>query len=322
MFGSTLLDVAVGMIFVFLLVSLLSSAAIELIEAWLKKRATCLEWAIRGLLSPGSGVKKDDLVAKVYDHPLIRGLYRGTYSDYVKAERPPTWWRRLVALFRKGPSLPSYIPARNFALALMDTAVESNDLVTEPARRALLALMDAAGDDVAKARDNIEDWFNTAMDRMSGRFKRRAQVLIMIVGFLLAVALNIDSIVIAKRLSTDKPLRDALVAAAQVRAHTATPPANSASTTSTPSAGAKSSFDESLDEIKKLGLPIGWDHEDPQIAPCLLGTTASPEDWRRKLLGWLITALAASFGAPFWFDMLNKFIVVRSTFKPREEDAK
>jgi hypothetical protein len=36
-------------------------------------------------------------------------------------------------------------------------------------------------------------------------------------------------------------------------------------------------------------------------------------------LGWLLTALAVSLGAPFWFDMLNKIIVVRSTVKPHEK---
>jgi hypothetical protein len=37
------------------------------------------------------------------------------------------------------------------------------------------------------------------------------------------------------------------------------------------------------------------------------------------LLGWLITALAVMLGAPFWFDVLNKFMVIRSTVKPREK---
>jgi hypothetical protein len=39
----------------------------------------------------------------------------------------------------------------------------------------------------------------------------------------------------------------------------------------------------------------------------------------KYLLGWLITACAVSFGAPFWFDMLNKIMVVRSTIKPQEK---
>jgi len=32
-----------------------------------------------------------------------------------------------------------------------------------------------------------------------------------------------------------------------------------------------------------------------------------------------MTAIAISLGAPFWFDLLNKFIVVRSTVKPKEK---
>jgi hypothetical protein len=38
-----------------------------------------------------------------------------------------------------------------------------------------------------------------------------------------------------------------------------------------------------------------------------------------SLIGWSITALALSLGAPFWFDLLNKFIVVRATVKPKEK---
>ena len=43
MFGSQILDVAIGMIFVFLLLSLMCSALNEVIEAKLKNRATNLE---------------------------------------------------------------------------------------------------------------------------------------------------------------------------------------------------------------------------------------------------------------------------------------
>jgi len=39
----------------------------------------------------------------------------------------------------------------------------------------------------------------------------------------------------------------------------------------------------------------------------------------KHLLGWLLTAGAISLGAPFWFDLLNKFMVIRSTVKPFEK---
>ena len=37
------------------------------------------------------------------------------------------------------------------------------------------------------------------------------------------------------------------------------------------------------------------------------------------LVGWILVALAATLGAPFWFDLLNKVMVVRSTVKPHEK---
>jgi hypothetical protein len=39
----------------------------------------------------------------------------------------------------------------------------------------------------------------------------------------------------------------------------------------------------------------------------------------RIIVGWLVTAFAIMLGAPFWFDVLNKFMVIRSTIKPHEK---
>jgi hypothetical protein len=58
---------------------------------------------------------------------------------------------------------------------------------------------------------------------------------------------------------------------------------------------------------------VGWNRADPRTTP---QTTA---DWLTKILGLLLTAFAISLGAPFWFDVLNKIIVVRSTVKPKEK---
>src|SRR5205807_6794811 len=118
MFNSTILDVAIGMIFVYLLLSLICSAANEIVELWLKKRATDLERGIRELLIPNSpSDANNDLVHKLYDHALINGLFKGTYADSGIAAQSwiARFWRYI-----KGTRLPSYIPSRNFALGLMD----------------------------------------------------------------------------------------------------------------------------------------------------------------------------------------------------------
>ena len=96
MFGSALLDVAIGMVFVFLLLSLICSAFNELLETRLKNRARDLEKGIKGLLGANTG-----LVDKLYNHGLIFSLFRGTYAEA-----------------SKNKTLPSYIPSMNFANAV------------------------------------------------------------------------------------------------------------------------------------------------------------------------------------------------------------
>jgi hypothetical protein len=411
MFNTTILDVAIGMVFIYLLLSLLCAAASELIEMVLKKRATDLERGIRELLKPGSNPGAKDVVQALYNHPLINALFPGPYQESGIAS---------AARFLKGTRLPSYIPSRNFALALMDlilpgtagdgqsgatgatvpsdstaAAAGANQLTALRAKLAqirttdpqladaITTLIDAAGNDVARVRANIEDWFNSSMDRVSGWYKRRTQVILLVLGFIIAITFNADSILIVRRLASDRPLRDSLVAAADAYAKanaspsptpTSTPTTNapavaqpspkpspasspassplptptatstlvlSPTVTLTPASGSASptpkpsptpcwkeacesgedtpqcKLKKAQCEIRSLGLPIGWSSPtDPQLN-WDGGSFGQQLEWH--LFGWVLTALAISLGAPFWFDLLNKFIVVRSTVKPKEK---
>ena len=235
MFNSGILDVAVGLVFLYLLLSLICSAVNELIEAKLRMRAKDLEQGLRELLYDLDGT---GLVKKLYEHPLVFGPYqtRSPSCNFVVAEKP------------------SYIPARNFALALMDiispargsaisgaafatvlpsslsdtqTALTSSlrQAIAQPAtenplsqnrniQQALLALVDAAGNDINQARENIENWFNSAMDQVSGWYKRRTQRIILGLGLAVAIAVNADTISLARSLSMDIAMRGSLAAAA------------------------------------------------------------------------------------------------------------
>src|SRR6267378_3643573 len=95
MFGSTVIDIAIGLVFVYLLLSLICSAVNEIIERFAKYRASDLERGIKELLHDQAWVDQ------IYKHPLVNGLFEGAYEP-------------------GGKKLPSYIPATNFALALMD----------------------------------------------------------------------------------------------------------------------------------------------------------------------------------------------------------
>lgn len=287
MLGSSVLDVAIGLIFVFLLLSLICSAANELIEMVLKKRAKDLEKGIAELI--GDPTKTTAFLKAIYDHGLVNGLFQGEYKPGSR-------------------KLPSYIPAQNFALAVMQvkeqwTAVPETGgvatLLPANIKTAFDALEKTAGSDAKKLQDGIEAWYNSAMDRVSGWYKRRSQAFILVMGLAIAYLVNADCIQIVQRLSSDASLRQGVVAFAQA-------------TAKNPQPGTKSVDDikVAIKTLDALGLPVGWSNN------------ARPSDPLQHVLGWILTALAVSLGAPFWFDMLNKIMVVRSTVKPDEKSGK
>ena len=334
MLGSKILEVAIGIIFVFLLVSMICSAIREGIESWRKSRAAFLEQGIRELLHDRHAV---GIARSVYMHPLVYGLYLDEY-------RPRTASRPLTAL-ASGGNLPSYIPARNFALALIDIAargigthgaasspaapvltlalVRENVLNIEngPVQRILIGAIDTAGGSMERAVANLTVWFDSAMDRVSGAYKRATQKLLLGIGLVLAVVLNVNTIAIAHYLFRHDVERAALVARAETVARD----------TAFLSGGSDVQYARARAALDSLRLPIGWDHVQltgPWQTSLVRDASGAVREVRQlrlwhsvfePIVGWLLTALAAMLGANFWFDLLNKVMVVRSTVKPHEK---
>jgi hypothetical protein len=305
MLGSQMLDVAIGMAFTFLLLSLICSAFNELLETRLKNRATDLEKGIIGLLGDNTG-----LVSKLYDHGLIFSLYRGSYKDA-----------------QKNKTLPSYIPSGDFASAVSAILSAENSPISMASiqttiaaipnaqvKSALSTLFNDANGDLQKFRAGLEGWFNSAMDRVSGWYKRRTHVIIFSVAFLISAAMNVNSISLAQDIWTNQATRDALVGAAQgyLEKH---PPSGTANSTADPAANLDPGLKADIEELKQTSLPIGWSKT------VWRNLCKTPLLWGSALLGWFLTACAASLGAPFWFDLLSKIVVLRSSIKPGQKTA-
>src|SRR5258708_1273562 len=142
MFGSTILDAAIGLVFIYLLASLVISAANEIIAGIFKSRAKNLWKGIQQLLQDRS---EDGLVAKLNQHPLIEGL-------------------------SKTKSKPSYIPSRTFALGLLDLVAPAKvdaprtlDEVKgglanlpEPLQKTLTALLEESQFNIERLKTNLE----------------------------------------------------------------------------------------------------------------------------------------------------------------------
>jgi hypothetical protein len=145
------------------------------------------------------------------------------------------------------------------------------------------------------------------MERVSGWYKRRAQWITFLLGLGVAFAMNADTIAIGSSLARDKAVRESMVAFAQKYAETVA---------ATPAGEPTKKLEEAMAKIGSVsaaGVPLGWD------APGAVPKDVWP-DWPIKVIGFLATAFAISLGAPFWFDLLKKFVSVRAAGKLEPKD--
>lgn len=270
MFGSTVLEVAVGLTFCYATVALIVSTIQEALASALHMRPRRLLDAVCGMLAdPGYS----SLALAVYRHALVNP------HDPAQADAR--------ALAHK----PAYIDPAHFAIALRE-AVQTIpddfvqlgrdiDAIADPAlKRALQGFYQRANGDVQAFELALVHWFNAAMERVSSAYKRSSMVISLLLSLLLAMLFNIDSIHLFRALWQHPAL------AAQI---------DGASTTVSA---------QTIDAL--MTLPIGWRSFPPALDDSLA----------LSVVGWLLTASTALFGAPFWFDLMKRTVQVRGDARP------
>lgn len=326
------LDTVIGLVFVFFLVSLAASALVEVVANWLRKRAKYLLRGLRDLLDTPTEAQSALTMPPVGALLSERALYKRALRAGTPQAVPPTagtlatpWTDDLMAHplvrpFKQSRASggqtrnPSYLPAKTFVAALLDLVVPNAagdtslpviranvDAMTPtaPFRQALLGVLKTAGNDLDVFRASLENWYDSSMERISGAYKRWAKRLTILFAIGVVLGLQIDSIAIARTLYVDEPVRAAVVAAAtnDTLCNSQDNPKDADST--------RACVNAELTRLGKAGLPVGWG-----------GRGAWPGDWPDRwlrILGWSITVGAAAFGAPFWYDQLNRLGSLRNT---------
>ena len=495
MYLQEILEVVIGVIFAWMLLSIAVLQIQEIIASYMGKRSSDLEMVLRDML------KDKGKVQEFYNHPLIKSLSKPTKLNTNDEKKAVELENKDVLTLREKRTLsklrqrPSYIPATNFASAIIDIVIDAgtersvilrevnemrpkinqlqegdrerantivqvirqlgktaatskagselqkraredltekvrelgtrfpdlksctdplintinsdkydletlfkSDLVIDQLRvgaqallmenptlgRSINSLLEgveqyAEGTDkvLAAGRKNVEDWFDSTMERLSGWYKRWAQIWAFFIGFAIALIFNVDSLYMAQQFWRNPATRLATATYIQDYVNTEAENANLQDT--------DLSFVQS--EIQQLNFPAGWKLEKlPDCVPtnpqedkniflvlgnkeisatgiCNLLSVSSntfnkytdlrhyfivseeflgiclknngqplcykiigaPRDATSiifKLIGCLITALAALQGAPFWFDTLKKIVNVRSTGINPDEKTK
>lgn len=326
---STLLDVAIGLIFIFFVFSVFVSGIVELINSLLDRRAQLLRLALDKLL--GTRLSTD-----FFNHKLTK----------VKQEKYMGFWKRV-----------NYLSANSFSTVLIDLMVKAGGSApgVTPSQQTLASIRQglqqatlgdirdlvepilAKSDDLQTFRAELETWYNGYMEQVSGWFKRYAQGVVWGVSIVITLCFNVDTVHLTDRLFNDNGLRERVVAQATQTAgrggglvqkdttfgrylHQYHPQFAQADSNQPTAWRVKSGLTASdslivqsayvqfvQSQVEDLKLPISW-----QVVKGHLSLQPG-QTWPWALVGWLLTVSALSFGAPFWFDLLLKLVNIRNT---------
>ncbi len=356
MFDFKILEIAIGLIFIYLLLSLLATSVNEFIMRFFYSRGKNLKRAIKRMLedSPQKGTsatkadeedkgppeknqngsKHGSLADEFYDHPLIE-----KFSN-------PSFWGQL---FNKKLNKPSYLSNKTFSKVLLEVLGDTNegnvdfDKIKEKindifpkqgkssTRDLLLKLVDDAQGKLDRLKADLENWYEQMMERASGWYKRRVQVFLLAFGFVISIIFNADSIRMAGTLSSDPEARAVMIQMAEN--YVASMKESQQAGLIVAQGADSTSMQVKSDSILYYEIMQLVNQDIPEAGSIMgMGWKFPGEDigfWDMikfifrssptHILGWLITTFAIALGAPFWFDILGKVINIRNAGRKPED---
>lgn len=294
-----ILTVVLGVIFVLLMLSLLATTVMEFIASFLRLRGKNLKKALQNMLVGDSkaGQEVDQVFQSFINNPLFKQLSH-RYG-------------------RKSTDPPSYVGAESFRTILFDVilgdgetseeklAAKIEELENEDLKKVLKQMLREADHKIDVFKTKVDGWYNSIMDRASGWYKRTTHNVLILVGLGMAVVLNADTLALYEHLEKDPATLSQLVNAAESISKNES--VDSLVRTDLEFAEAVQQLKGYKDQVDEMASPLGMGWKNADLM------NASAYDWLTKVLGWIITALAISLGAPFWFDILKKIVSIRTS---------
>jgi hypothetical protein len=379
MFNNVALNVVIGLVFIYLLYSLLATVLSEIIATYIGLRARNLKEAVDRMLNDDEDDKgffsrlwdslkltknpKNPRIDKFYSNPEIKYLGSTGIFKNPSAFKAVTFSRTLLyELNGKKPLNKDVIkaeiqhsidPDKYTRLPKEEVTDDSIPTLDKQTAEFVLSLYNDSYGDLVKFKLQIEAWFDRTMEQCTEWYKRKIQIVLLVLGFMLAWFFNADTFSIIGKLSTDKDARNNLVsmATAYVGAHPDTPNASNFSLTEAQRDSlyqVKKQLEEDIVKANTILGTGGWlpdtvevflDSKSQKTYTPLIDAASlseidkkieagnkisfSPcEKWSyffrlvsHHFFGFLITAIAISLGAPFWFDLLNKLMKLRTSVK-------
>lgn len=338
-----ILEVAIGLVMMWLVLSVATMEIQNWLGQVLNTRAKFLQASLLAMFK-----NEPALVDQIYSHPAIKEL--GTFDrkgNYKKPTYIPNEvFARVAMELMMNTSEQSAITApEEISLKAMANGIEQVQAMNSDLNELMNHLFPGV-DKINEAnvsieeiqaklkqyQENVEKWFDNNMEKASIWYKQNALTTAFFIGLGVSLFFNVDTLNVIQKLWREPTIRQALVA----QADTYELEEGVANITEVPGY-----FDS-------LAMPVGWTsipHSDPATCTRLLTFSPAGEiayragndcrllvnippsydlmGWFLKVLGLLISGLAARQGAPFWFDLLRKLVSIRgSQQSSKPEEAK
>jgi len=238
MFNNVALDVFIGLVFVFLLYSLLATIILEIIGQWFSLRASMLQKAIRRML-------EDDSAAGAKANYTFKAFLITWMENVSRFFKPIRKDETFLNAFYQHPTIkflgesrlkskPGYLQASNFSQTIIQLlrgdsydgiSVNESDLISKTLQNGgihnvqinpetlkhLRLLFADSRQDSSLFKRKLEVWFEETMERCSGWFKKQNQTILLLIGLGIASSFNVDTIAISRILINDRNARENLV---------------------------------------------------------------------------------------------------------------
>ncbi|MET3119592.1 hypothetical protein AAKU64_003833 [Undibacterium sp. GrIS 1.8] len=201
MFGSQVLETAVGLVFFFLSLSILVTAIQEFIATALRLRAKSLNAGISDLLELQKNL--DPVIQTIILHPRI------SPPDKKLSYLSSQGFASTVVHVLSGAGDASQTQFERLNLAI-------HQLPDGRFKKILLLAVDRANHDLKVVEQEIAEWFDESMDHVAGQFKRFSSYLSFALGGILAFGLNLNALAVCNALWQSPVLRAQAIAAASV----------------------------------------------------------------------------------------------------------
>jgi hypothetical protein len=303
-----ILGVAIGIATVCLVLSIIASHVQEVIAAITSRRAVMLELAIKKMLND------DQLYSKLVSHPLIQNISFNLPDGQEREAHD-------AADKSKTEGRPSYIASPLFSRVLLTLLATQHNLAVfdfpgliaampdSKLRDRLQTLIFGIEGNAAACQAAVEAWYDGTMERVNGFYKRRTQGILLVIGLALAILCNADLFRITSTLWLAKDARDSVAALSKVYGcrddHPCTMPEY---------VQVRQALEEKLNPLplgyEKGSIHAYWSHlvHGQDASGKQIGLALLAQAGLSTLMGWLLTAVAVSLGAPFWFDLLNNLL--------------